>query len=97
MITFKTIDITAVFQLQSLLAWVVVGLVAGFLAGLVVRGRGFGCLGNIVVGLLGSVIGAVLATTFNWGRGFEFWGSLLISFIGAVILVFVLQLFTGRR
>ncbi len=41
----------------SLIAWIVIGLLAGWIAGLISRGRGFGCLGNIVLGLIGAVLG----------------------------------------
>lgn len=76
-------------------SWLFVGLIAGFLASAVVRGRGFGCIGNIIVGLVGAVIGGYLASLLNIQGTFHFWGSLLIAFIGACILVAILQLFTG--
>jgi len=76
-------------------SWIVVGLLAGFIASALVRGRGFGCLGNLVVGLVGAVIGGYLASALGWGGNYHFWGSLAIAIIGAAILVFVLQLLTG--
>jgi uncharacterized membrane protein YeaQ/YmgE (transglycosylase-associated protein family) len=93
----RTIDISVVLQPGNLIAWILVGLIAGFLASMLVRGRSFGCLGNIVVGLLGSFIGGVLASALDLGTNFHFWGSVFISFIGAAILVAFLQLFTGSR
>ena len=75
----------------SLIWLLVVGAIAGWLAGLVMKGRGFGILGNIVVGIVGAVIGGFL---FN-ALGIAFWGllgTLLVAFIGAVILLFIVGL-----
>jgi uncharacterized membrane protein YeaQ/YmgE (transglycosylase-associated protein family) len=95
-ITLKTIDIGAVLQPGNLIAWLLVGLIAGFIGSLLVRGRGYGCIGNITVGLIGSLIGAILASALNIGS-LDFWGSILVSAIGAAILVAVLQFFSGSR
>jgi uncharacterized membrane protein YeaQ/YmgE (transglycosylase-associated protein family) len=82
---------------SDLLTWLLVGLIAGFLATAVVRGRGYGCIGNIIVGLVGAVIGGYLANLLNIRGVYHFWGSLIIAFIGACILVAVLQLVSGDR
>lgn len=77
--------------LASLIWMLVIGAIAGWLAGLVMKGRGFGILGNIVVGIVGAVIGGFL---FN-ALGIAFWGllgTLLVAFIGAVILLFIVGL-----
>ncbi len=68
-----------------------------FLASAVVRGRGYGCIGNIIIGLVGAVIGGYLASLLDIQGTFHFWGSVIIAFIGACILVAVLQLFSGDR
>jgi uncharacterized membrane protein YeaQ/YmgE (transglycosylase-associated protein family) len=81
----------------DLIAWLIVGLLAGFFASAIVRGHGFGCIGNIVVGLVGAVIGGYVAGALGFIGVYHFWGSLLIAFLGAVILVAILQLFIGRR
>lgn len=94
MIVIRTVDISTILQPGNLVAWLLVGLIAGALAGWVVRGRSFGCLGNIIVGLLGSIIGGILASALDLGS-FRFFGSIFISFIGACILVAFLQLVTG--
>jgi uncharacterized membrane protein YeaQ/YmgE (transglycosylase-associated protein family) len=94
-ISIQTINISDVLQPGNIIAWLVVGLIAGGLAGMLVRGRGFGCLGNIVVGLIGSFIGATLASALNWGGQFKFCGSVFVSLLGAVIFVALLQLVTG--
>lgn len=83
----------------NILAWIIVGGVAGWLASLVVRGGGMGILGDIIVGIVGAFIGGfvlslLLPGTFGFS-GFNF-GSLVVAFIGAVILLFVVKMFTGR-
>lgn len=79
----------------SFFSWIVVGLLAGFLASVLVRGRGFGCVGNLIIGLVGAVIGGYLASLLNWSGTYHFWGSLGLAILGAALLVFVLQLLTG--
>ncbi|MGH2506288.1 MAG: GlsB/YeaQ/YmgE family stress response membrane protein [Ktedonobacteraceae bacterium] len=85
------------FHTTNLIAWLVVGAIAGFLASILVRGRGYGCIGNTVVGLIGAVIGGYLTSFLNIQGTFFFWGSVGISFVGACVLVFLLQLFTGGK
>ena len=96
MILIKTTDVGAILQPGNLLAWLIVGLIAGFLASIFIRGRSSGCIGNIIVGLVGSVIGGMLASALNLGV-FGFWGTVLIAFIGASILLAILQFITGNR
>lgn len=79
----------------DLLAWLIVGLIAGFVASVIVRGKGYGCLGNIIVGLIGSVIGGFLASFFGFSGIYHFWGSVLVSIIGAVLFVWLLNVLTG--
>ena len=81
----------------DLLAWIIVGLIAGFLASIVIRGRGYGCIGNIIVGLIGSVVGGELASLLNISGVYQFWGSVAIAFLGSCVLVAILQFFTGSR
>lgn len=95
-IDINVVHFGAILQPGGLLTWLIVGLIAGFLASAVIRGRSYGCIGNIIVGLIGSVIGGFLAGYLFPGT-FHFWGSVIISFIGACILVAVLQLFSGGR
>ena len=79
---------------SSLLGWILIGLVAGWIAGEVSRGSGFGCLGNIVIGMVGSVLGGwIFSKVGIGGRGFLF--SLAAATVGAVALVLVARVFTG--
>jgi uncharacterized membrane protein YeaQ/YmgE (transglycosylase-associated protein family) len=78
----------------NILVWIIVGGVAGWLAGLVVQGTGLGIIGDIIVGVVGALIGGfvvslLLPGTFGFS-GFNF-GSLIIAFIGAVILLLILK------
>jgi uncharacterized membrane protein YeaQ/YmgE (transglycosylase-associated protein family) len=84
----------------NILAWLIVGGIAGWLASLVVRGGGLGVVGDVIVGIAGALIGGfvlalLLPGTFGF-TGFNL-GSLIVAFIGAVILLFIVKLFTGRR
>jgi len=81
---------------NSLIAWLVVGLIAGWIAGTVTRGRGFGCIVNVILGLVGAVIGGWIFTKLGipaWG----FLGSLAAAIVGAVVLVAIARLFAGGR
>ena len=85
---------------MGILSWIVVGLLAGWLAGLLVKGRGYGCIGDIIVGVIGALLGGFLASYFfHMGdpiSGINF-QSILIAFVGAVIFVVILRLISGRR
>lgn len=86
---------------HHVLAWLLIGLIAGAFAGRVVRGKGFGILGDIVVGLIGAFIGGYLLNTFtgNGDASSSFLIECIVAFVGAVILVFMLRLLSrgGRR
>jgi uncharacterized membrane protein YeaQ/YmgE (transglycosylase-associated protein family) len=84
-----------VLQPGDLLTWLIVGLIAGFLASSFIRGRGYGCIGNIIVGLIGAFLGGFLADLLNIQGTYHFLGSIVIAFIGAGILVALLQFVTG--
>jgi uncharacterized membrane protein YeaQ/YmgE (transglycosylase-associated protein family) len=74
--------------------WILVGLIAGWLAGKIARGRGFGCITDIILGIVGSFIGGwVFLKLGILGGGF--WYSLAAATLGAVILVSIVHLFSG--
>ncbi len=85
---------------MGLLAWIVVGLIAGLLAGQVMRGGGYGLIGDIIVGAVGAVIGGFLAANLlnmpDAVNGINV-TSILVAFVGAVILIALLRLVSGRR
>ena len=80
----------------GIIAWLVVGLIAGWLAGLMMKGSGYGILGDIIVGLIGSFLGGLLLSFFVEGAA-GFWGSILVAFIGACALIFLVRAISGRQ
>jgi uncharacterized membrane protein YeaQ/YmgE (transglycosylase-associated protein family) len=72
--------------------FIAVGLVAGWLAGVLVKGGGFGVLGDIVVGIIGAVIGGYLFSSMGASLGGGLIGSIVVATVGAVILIFILRL-----
>jgi uncharacterized membrane protein YeaQ/YmgE (transglycosylase-associated protein family) len=80
---------------ESVLAWIIIGAIAGWLAGLLVKGYGFGLIGNIVIGILGAGIAGILAPRlglYTQSAG----GNIVAATIGALILLFMVS-FAGRR
>lgn len=85
---------------MGILSWIIVGLIAGWLAGVVVKGGGFGCVGDIIVGVIGGLLGGFIAFNF-FHMGDPMSGinlpSILVAFVGAVIFVVILRLVSGKR
>jgi uncharacterized membrane protein YeaQ/YmgE (transglycosylase-associated protein family) len=84
---------------MGLLSWIVVGLIAGWLAGMVMKGGGYGLIGDIIVGVVGGLLGGWIATTFLHIGGMSGIDlrSILVAFAGAVLLLFVLRLLAGKK
>ena len=85
---------------MGILAWIVVGLIAGWLAGELMRGSGFGLVGNIIVGIVGALLGGFLATAlFNVANPLSGINlpTLILAFVGAVVLLALLRLLRGSR
>jgi uncharacterized membrane protein YeaQ/YmgE (transglycosylase-associated protein family) len=82
---------------RGLIGWLIIGLLAGWLAGKIARGRGFGCIGDIVLGLIGSVIGGWIFTELGIFHSNTFLFSLAAATVGAVILVSIAHLFFGGK
>jgi uncharacterized membrane protein YeaQ/YmgE (transglycosylase-associated protein family) len=74
----------------------IIGGLAGLLAGYIRKGSGFGFFGNIIVGLIGGFVGNLIFSTFGI-QDTNFLGSVLVSTAGAVVLLFVLGLFGGNE
>jgi uncharacterized membrane protein YeaQ/YmgE (transglycosylase-associated protein family) len=87
---------TIIFEPQGIVSWVIIGLIAGALAGRVVRGRGYGCCLDIVIGIAGSVIGGALLGYFVSGQA-GFLETLVVAFIGSVLLLAILRAISGAR
>ena len=77
---------------QSIIIWLIVGAIAGWLAGMVVRGGGFGRIGDIIVGIIGAVIAGWLLPRIGIFIGGGFIAAVIDAFIGAVILLIILRL-----
>jgi uncharacterized membrane protein YeaQ/YmgE (transglycosylase-associated protein family) len=82
---------------MHLLLFILVGAIAGWLAGQFMRGNGFGLLGDIVIGIIGAFLGGYVFRAVGVEIGGGLLGSVLVAFVGAVLLLFVIRLFTGRR
>ncbi len=79
--------------MENLLVLLIIGLVAGWLAGLLYKGSGFGLIGNIIVGLVGSVLGGYLAGVFGINAD-NLVGTILVATGGAVVLLVILNFFS---
>ncbi len=80
----------------GVVAWILVGLIAGALASRVVAGRGFGCLADLAVGVVGAFIGGYLLGLFVTGTT-GFIGTILVAFVGACLLLALLKALAGGR
>jgi uncharacterized membrane protein YeaQ/YmgE (transglycosylase-associated protein family) len=85
-------------------SWIVAGLLAGWLAGLLTRGRGYGCVGDIVLGLIGAFVGlfvlGVIGSVFNvviLAGQVHFIGTIVVAFIGALVLALLGRLIGGSN
>ena len=76
---------------EATIIWVLVGAVAGWLAGLVVRGFGFGLVGNIIVGIIGAFLGGWLFGTLGFSIGAGIINTIFTAFIGAVVLLLIVR------
>ena len=83
---------------MGILSWIIVGLIAGWLAGLVMKGGGYGVVGDIVLGIIGAIVGGWLGATFLGlgvsGINIE---SILVAAVGAIIVVFASRMVRARR
>jgi len=93
--TLATLLLAAInLSLSNVLWWLLVGLVAGFLASRVMRGGGYGLIGDIVVGLIGAFIGGWLADFLGLGGSSSLIVTIVIAFIGACILLAIFHAVT---
>ena len=79
-------------DVQALIIWLIVGAIAGWLAGMLVKGSGYGLIGDIVVGILGGLIAGWLLPQLGIAIGGGFIAAIIDAFIGAVILLIALRL-----
>jgi uncharacterized membrane protein YeaQ/YmgE (transglycosylase-associated protein family) len=79
-------------SIESIIIFLIVGAIAGWLAGLVVKGRGFGLVGDIIIGIVGALIAGWLLPRLGIYIGAGIIGQIIEAFIGAVILLIILRL-----
>lgn len=77
-------------DVQTLIIFLIVGAIAGWLAGVIVKGHGFGLVGNIVVGIIGAFIAGWLLPTVGFSIGGGMVGAIINALIGAVILLVII-------
>ena len=75
---------------MNFLVWIISGIIAGWLAGLLVKGKGFGLIGDLVIGLLGGLIGGWLAGLFGL-QAVSWVGNIIVAALGGVALVIVIR------
>ena len=88
------------FDLDTILIWALVGLVAGFLASHLALGHGLGLFGDVIVGILGALIGGFLASVVGINIavvGHPIISAMIIAFIGAALMLLVVRMFSGNR
>ena len=78
--------------IEAIIVWLVIGAVAGWLAGQIMTGGGLGLVGNIIVGIVGAVVAGWLFPTLGFAVGGPFVGAIINALIGAIIVLFVLGL-----
>ena len=83
-------------MVESLIAWLIVGAIAGWLAGLIVKGYGFGLIGNIVVGIIGAVVAGFLLPRLGIALGVGMVAAIINAVIGAVVLLVIYSLIKGK-
>jgi uncharacterized membrane protein YeaQ/YmgE (transglycosylase-associated protein family) len=81
----------------NILIFILVGLIAGFLASRVVLGKGRGWFLDIVIGILGAILGGWLADLLHISIGYGIFGQIVVAFVGAMILLIIWRLLFGRR
>ena len=78
---------------MDVIGFIIVGIVAGWLAGKLMKGKGFGLIGDLIVGVIGAYLGGWIFESLDISTGEGFIGSLITALVGAIILLFVLRLF----
>jgi uncharacterized membrane protein YeaQ/YmgE (transglycosylase-associated protein family) len=95
--SLATLVLAAALQPGGIIAWIIIGLVAGWLAGIIMPGKGFGLLGDLIVGLVGAFVAGLILDLLVPDATFGFWGSLIVAIIGACILVAIVHAVQGGR
>lgn len=78
-------------MVHGLIWWIIIGLIAGWAAGKIMKGRGFGMIGDILLGMVGGIVGGWVVGLLGIGGGGLIW-SILVSILGAVILIWLARM-----
>jgi len=82
---------------MGIIVWIIIGLVAGWLAGLIMKGSGYGLIGDLVLGLVGAVVGGwLVGLVAPAAEPTGFLGSIIVATIGAILLIFIARAIRGR-
>jgi uncharacterized membrane protein YeaQ/YmgE (transglycosylase-associated protein family) len=83
---------------MSIIGWIILGLISGFIASKIVNNTGQGVILDIVLGIIGAVVGGWIFAQFGYGgvNGFNIW-SMFVSVVGAIIVLWIYHLITGQR
>jgi uncharacterized membrane protein YeaQ/YmgE (transglycosylase-associated protein family) len=74
------------------IVWIIIGLLAGAIAGRIARGKGYGCLGDIILGLIGAFVGGLIVSAVaNSQKPLGFWMSLVVAVLGALVVIFAFR------
>ena len=80
----------------GVIAWLVVGALAGWLAGMFMKGSGYGVVGNIMMGVVGALVGGFIASALGFGGTMGIMGTTMVAFIGALIVIAAVRALPGR-
>ena len=80
----------------GLLAWLIVGAIAGFLAGQVMKGGGYGLIGDVIMGIVGAFVGGFMANLLGITGSMGLIGSIVVAFIGACLFIALVRALPGR-
>lgn len=82
---------------MGLIAWIIIGLVAGWLAGQIMKGSGYGLVGDLILGLVGAVVGGwLVGLVAPAAEPSGLLGSIIVATAGAIVLIFIARAFRGR-
>jgi uncharacterized membrane protein YeaQ/YmgE (transglycosylase-associated protein family) len=82
---------------MAIIWWIIVGLIAGFLTGKIMKGSGYGVFGDIIVGIIGAIVGGFIMRALGFAGSGGMIYTIIVAVIGAVILTFILRLISGNR
>jgi uncharacterized membrane protein YeaQ/YmgE (transglycosylase-associated protein family) len=89
--------VTTQERIMDIIGWIIVGLIAGWATGKLMRGAGYGVVMDIVIGIIGAMIGGFIMRSLGFaGQGGMIY-TILVAILGAVILTWIVRLISGRR